>query len=413
MLKNYLKVALKVLMRRKFFTFISLFGIAFTLLVLLVVTSFIDYVFAAESPESRSHRLLGVYQLSARGPTMSSNSSAGYAFLEATLPELEGIEEYSYAGEANPAMSYLDGRRVVSELRRTDAAYWRIFDFQFLEGGPFGEQDVEQGRLVAVISAATREEFFQGEPALGKEIHADGQTFEVIGVVKSVPVIRMNTSADLWVPLTTAKSSAYRQEYLGGFIGLILAREEADLPRIKSDFQHLIGQVPMEMDGYETYHAYANTKLEEIAREFTDEEGDPEAGLMNFRGIVVGAMFLFMLLPAINLVNINLSRIMERTSEIGVRKAFGASSRTLVGQFVVENVVLTLIGGTMGYLMSLLVLSQLAGSGLFPHAVFTPNARVFGYGLLMAGFFGLFSGVYPAWKMSRLDPVEALGGRTR
>ena len=56
-----------------------------------------------------------------------------------------------------------------------------------------------------------------------------------------------------------------------------------------------------------------------------------------------------MLLPAVNLVNLNASRIMERASEIGVRKAFGASSRTLVGQFVVENVVLTLIGAALGF----------------------------------------------------------------
>ncbi len=56
---------------------------------------------------------------------------------------------------------------------------------------------------------------------------------------------------------------------------------------------------------------------------------------------MVGAALLFMLLPTVNLVNLNVSRIMERASEIGVRKAFGASSRTLVGQFVVENLVLT------------------------------------------------------------------------
>ena len=63
-------------------------------------------------------------------------------------------------------------------------------------------------------------------------------------------------------------------------------------------------------------------------------------------------MLLFMLLPTLNLVNINLSRILERSSEIGVRKAFGASSRTLVGQFVVENLVLTLIGAAVGLVLS-------------------------------------------------------------
>ena len=61
-----------------------------------------------------------------------------------------------------------------------------------------------------------------------------------------------------------------------------------------------------------------------------------------------------MLLPTVNLININVSRIMERASEIGVRKAFGASSRTLVGQFIVENLILTLVGGAVGFGLSAL-----------------------------------------------------------
>jgi putative ABC transport system permease protein len=123
-------------------------------------------------------------------------------------------------------------------------------------------------------------------------------------------------------------------------------------------------------------------------------------------------MILFMLLPTINLVNINISRIRERASEIGVRKAFGATSRTLVGQFVTENVILTLLGGFIGFVLSPLLLQLLTGSGLIKYANFQMNYRIFVSGLILAFFFGLFSGVYPAWKMSRLHPVEALRGRS-
>ena len=77
-------------------------------------------------------------------------------------------------------------------------------------------------------------------------------------------------------------------------------------------------------------------------------------------------MLLFALLPAVNLVNLNMSRIMERASEIGVRKAFGASSRTLVGQFIVENVVLSLVGGGLGFAASVFVLEAVNRSGLVP-----------------------------------------------
>jgi putative ABC transport system permease protein len=95
-----------------------------------------------------------------------------------------------------------------------------------------------------------------------------------------------------------------------------------------------------------------------------------------------------------------------------VRKAFGASSWTLVGQFVVENVVLTLVGAAVGLLFAALALSAINASGVIPYAHLGLNVRVFLYGLSIALFFGLFSGVYPAWRMSRLHPVKALRGRS-
>jgi putative ABC transport system permease protein len=122
---------------------------------------------------------------------------------------------------------------------------------------------------------------------------------------------------------------------------------------------------------------------------------------------------LFMLLPTVNLVNLNVSRIMERASEIGVRKAFGASSRVLVGQFLVENVVLTLVGGALGLAGSVWLLWLVNRSGLILYADLQLNHRIFLTGLGLAVFFGIMSGVYPAWRMSRLHPVQALKGASR
>ncbi|MBI2503923.1 MAG: FtsX-like permease family protein [Candidatus Latescibacteria bacterium] len=126
--------------------------------------------------------------------------------------------------------------------------------------------------------------------------------------------------------------------------------------------------------------------------------------------IWTGAAMLFMSLPALNLINLNLSRILERASEIGVRKAFGASSHSLVVQFAVENLLLTLIGGVLGFALSYLVLYTLAqGFNDFQFS-FGMGLRVFALGLLATVFFGVFSGGYPAWRMSRLQPAQALRG---
>lgn len=98
-----------------------------------------------------------------------------------------------------------------------------------------------------------------------------------------------------------------------------------------------------------------------------------------------------MLLPAINLVNINISRIAERTSEIGVRKAFGASSLSLVGQFVMENVVLCVLGGLLGLIAALGLLQLINTTGWIPYADFQLNWRLFLIAVVLSTLFGVLS----------------------
>jgi putative ABC transport system permease protein len=126
--------------------------------------------------------------------------------------------------------------------------------------------------------------------------------------------------------------------------------------------------------------------------------------------LFVSAGVLFMTLPALNLITLNLSRTMERSSEIGVRKAFGAPKRALMSQFVFENVVITIVGGLLGFLLAIAAIHALNTFSLLPDLQFDLNVRIFGYGMLIAIFFGVFSGVYPAWRMARLNPVNALRG---
>lgn len=418
MIKNYLKIAVKVLLRRKFFTFISLFGISVTLLVLLVATAMIDHTIAPQSPESRSDRMLSFQKLRMQGPDSTWTSAPGYAFLDKNirplkaLPGVETVTVYSSNASVN---SYLAGRKITSSMKRTDGQFWQVFDFELLEGQPFSVADEENGNFVAVISADTRERFFGDRNAVGETIEADGQRFRVVGVVRNVPVIRFNSAADLWVPVSTAKTSGYKdQAVMGNFNSMILARSRADFPAIKAEVQARLRQAEKNLPDPKTYKTLAggaDTMFESLSRSVLPGGFDQEPGL-RLKKVLFFATILFLLLPTVNLVNINLSRILDRASEIGVRKAFGASSRTLVGQFLVENIVLTLVGAAFGLLFAALVLAALNSSGVIPYARFTLNYRVFLQGLGIALFFALLSGVYPAWRMSRLHPVKALRGRT-
>jgi len=413
MLRNYLKIALKVLLRRKFFTAISLFGISLTLVVLMVTTALFDHVFAPHPPETRLDRTLGIYTLRLEGEGSRSSGFPGYAFLEQTARDLPGAERMTIYSLQQRAVSYPDRRKVLSWLKRTDGEFWNVLDFRFVEGGPFTAEDEANGHFVAVINETTRERFFGPDTqAVGRPIELDGQRYRVVGVVEDVPFLRFSAFADVWVPISTKASTAYRHEIRGGFQALILADSEEAKPLIREELQSRVAdfQFP-DPDEFQVAYTGADTLFEALSRMLLPEAAH-QAQPGRLLTILLTMAVLFMVLPAVNLTNLNLSRILERTSEIGVRKAFGGSTRELVGQFLVENVVLTLLGGAIGLALSALALGAIEESGLIPYAELTLNTRIFLWGLAMALFFAVLSGVYPAWRMARMSPVRALRGRS-
>ncbi|HUL45277.1 MAG TPA: FtsX-like permease family protein [Bacteroidota bacterium] len=422
MIKNYIKIAFKVFMRRKFFTAISLFAISFTLVVLMATVSILDQLFAPMAPETRQERTLGVYNAVMRGKDFIQAGDVGYGFLSKyvkTLPDAELVSIYS---RVTTATSFKDGFEIKSDMKLTDGEFWKILDFKFLEGGPITDADETNANFVAVINQATKQKFFGDASALGKSIEANGQRFRIVGVVSNVPVYRDVPYADIWVPISTTLDVGYRERLMSGFRAMILARDRADFDRIRSEFNARLKKVALPSSNYDTFLSVAESEFDRSARDLLGAtySTDPNRGDITIPsdsaeviGLLILAAFLFMLLPTINLVNINVSRIIERASEIGVRKSFGASSRTLIGQFLVENILLTLIGGIVGFILSVIILNALTSSGLIPYADFHVNVRIFLYGLAVTLIFGTISGVYPAWRMSRMQPVNALKGIVR
>ncbi len=412
MLTHYFVLAFKVLLRRKFFTFISLFGISFTLLVLTVTTAFFDHAFGPSAVEPRQGRTLYVERAVMYGPRNQWSSRGGYKLFDKYARNLQGVERLSLYDGGRTVHSYVNGTKIASSLKRTDDEFWRILEFTFLEGGPYGTVDVAEARFVAVINATTRQRFYSGGPAVGQTLEADGQRFRVVGVVEDVSELRGSPYAEIWVPHTTSKTDAYKNEIMGDWNAMALATDTSAMDGIHEEFNSRLLRVELpDPKGYQAIVAPFETKFETFARMApTADRKDPEGQVWKVVGLFAGLGLLFVLIPTVNLVNINMSRIMERASEIGVRKAFGAPARTLVGQFLVENILLTVVGGLAGFLLSILVLRAIGRSGMLNYAHFTVNPRVFAYGMALAALFGLISGVYPAWRMSRLNPVDALKG---
>ena len=413
MLKNYMKMALKVLLRRKLFTCISLFTISFTLMVLMVAASLFDHLFGSFPPETRSDRTLLLSSMKGEHDESTGYRLQGpsFAFLERYVYPLAHAERVAVYSATATATTFREGEKIESQLKCTDGAFWEILEFDFLEGRPYSAQEVEEGRRVAVINEATRRVFFGEEQAVGRYIDLKDLSFRVVGVVPDVPAFRLVPFADIWVPHSAFESDAYRRydSVFGHFQALILAPGAAAIPLIQEEFADVLTRVEYPNPGEINRLSGGPTTLLDMVANIVFTLGTVTGrGLMV---LVVVLALLFMLLPVVSLVNINTTRILERASEIGVRKAFGGSSLTLVGQFLAENVILTLLGGALGLALAWLVLQMLGAAAIVQYAEFQLNHRIFLYGLTMTLLFGLVSGVWPAWKMSRLHVVEAFRRR--
>lgn len=429
MLKNYLKITWAVMKRRKFYTFISLFGISITLTILIVVAAFIESAFAPEYPEVNRQKCLYVQTVKLvdqKNHSSSMNPISQY-FIKTYIKALPLIEKAALSSGPMPTNTYLNGQKAKVWIKYTDSEFWDITQFSFLEGKGFTTETIKNSDNSVIISDLTRDKYFgKGISVVGKSLEVNDNVYRIVGVVKGCPITQMYVSSDVYLPYTADKSPQKTGELSGSYFAIILAKSESDLPTIKQEFLSVLHKIPLGNDkdvekrklgksersgsGFEpdTIIAHAETYVESYTSNIAGS--DTDSGKSTFFTIMCIFALLFMLLPALNLININISRIMERASEIGIRKAFGASAGVLSVQFVVENVVLTLLGGVIAIFLSLIAFVYLNSHGVGPIRTLNLNINwlVVVIALLLSLVFGLMSGAYPAWRMSKLSVVDAL-----
>ncbi|ASZ11913.1 ABC transporter permease [Chitinophaga pendula] len=403
MLKNYFKIAIAVLQRRKFFTFLSLFVISFTLMLLTVLASFVNKMFNDNYPDRKRDRSLYINAVTMTGPESMNRSMLSKSLVDDYINKLKTPVSVAISTWASSTNTYLNNKKISLQYKYTNAAYWDVLDYDFTEGKPFSRQQLDNAERVAVISEHLKQEYFGGGEVVGKFITADDIQYRVIGVVKDVAASSQMFFSDMYLPYTVSKKD-YRKEsgYFGSFRVILLAGRVADVAKMRQEYEHMASKLPITQSGYD--------KIESKAQDYLHAFLD--FGRLGTAGNVYLAIAIFvclvMFLPAINLVNINITRIMERSSEIGVRKSFGATSWTLTGQFIIENLILTLGGGLLSIPLSLAALALFNYLSLIDHFHLSLNVPVLLLSLLACIVFGLLSGVYPAWRMSRMHVIVAL-----
>ena len=277
-----------------------------------------------------------------------------------------------------------------------------IFDLLPEKGFFFSEEDIKNNSSVAVIGAKIKEELFGSSEAIGEKIKIKNRNFTVIGILSSKGQVSFfNFDEIAIIPYTTAQKYIFGIKYFHRF--MIEAETESDIEQTVSDIKTTLRNSHNITDP-EKDDFFVETQADLVSRISTITD------ILTLFLVAVAAISL--IVGGIGIMNIMLVSVTERTNEIGLRKALGATKRNILSQFIFEAIILTVSGGIIGILLGVLfsliasfILSRFVG--LDWQFSFPIAGTIIGFSV--SALVGLIFGFYPARKASIKNPIEALG----
>jgi putative ABC transport system permease protein len=291
----------------------------------------------------------------------------------------------------------LDNLNANARLTGTSATFVEVFNYALEAGRFFTEAEDELKRRVIVVGAEIPQRLeLDAASIIGRTLSVNGQPFEVIGVLASVGGGFGNNNPDssAFIPLRTAEQRVFGREDLDNIS--VRVKDGVELERAMVDIERVLRREHRILPGQ------ANNFSIIDRREFLDTQQEAQ---QTFTALLASIAGVSLLVGGIGIMNIMLVSVTERTREIGIRMALGATRLTILAQFLVESVALCLLGGVLGVGIgagSARLLSQYFGWETFVSVESVMLASAFSVGV------GLFFGIWPARRAARLNPIEAL-----
>ena len=303
----------------------------------------------------------------------------------AASPEVRSTRQAVYGNRNWPTAVYGQSHDYL-QIRRWDVE----------SGEMFTEEDVASASAVAVVGQTIVEELFEGSDPIGETLRVSGVPLRVIGVLAPKGMSLMGSVQDdiIIVPYTTAF-----QRISGRSHAMVINIQVYDQNSM-AIAQAKITDLLRERHGLgpDQENDFTVQTQEEVAEAATET-----SRVMTFLLASIAGISLFV--GGIGIMNVMLVSVSERTREVGLRLSVGARGRDVLSQFLVEAVVLCVLGGIGGILMGIAATEVIARYAGWP-ALFSTEAMMVAVGVSAA--VGLFFGFYPAWKASRMDPIVAL-----
>ena len=327
-------------------------------------------------------------------PSAGSMKSLKVSDYEA-ISKLDGVKAASPMTNGSYVVIY-QNKNWTTSVSGVNANYLDVNNWSMKSGRFLSEKNVQNRERVAVVGKTVVKNLFGDEDPVGAEIRVKNIPFRIIGVLNSKGSGAMGNDQDdmVIIPYTTAMERVEGVDYLRMIY--VTGKDENGIDRLQSDIENLL----------RVRHGIKDTNLDDFniqnMNSIMETMEETTGTLTLFLGAVAA---ISLVVGGIGIMNIMLVSVTERTREIGVRKALGATYSVIVTQFLIEAVVISLMGGIIGIILGI-GSSKLIGMASGMSTVISIPTIVMSFAFSMA--IGLVFGIYPARKAAKLNPIDAL-----
>ncbi|MGD1946177.1 MAG: ABC transporter permease [Croceivirga sp.] len=405
MLKNYLKIAWRNLLRNKSFSLLNILGLSIGLAVTALIFLWVDFELGFDQFHENRDRIYQVnnkYEVDGEIWTWNSTPKVMASAIKKDYPEVEEVTRYFYE---NTFLFSHGEKNIKSNGTIVDPSFLKIFSFPLIEGDI---ETVLEDVNALVVTETFAKKMFGDLPPVGQIVKMDNtDTFKVTGVLKDLP---NNTefNFEYLLPWSYLKQKGWDDENWGNnaIATYVMLKEGTDYDAFSEKIKSLRKAYDKDSPDMVTY-LYPYTRLH-LYSEF--ENGIEVGGLIDIIRLFAIIAFIVLIIACINFMNLSTARSEKRAKEVGVRKVVGARKQALVWQFLGESVLISFLAAVVAVVIVILALPSFSALISTPLAIIWLNPWFWVIVMSIILFTGILAGSYPALYLSAFKPSSVLKG---